>query len=227
MSGHNHGLGHDVMGIRVRAAMAESGRERTGLLVRKWDAEQIDWAAARIARDYDHLFDPAAEPDHRQFGVLGVAPYDTVEWLGNLVTQAGWAAFIAGPFGTTPTKFSTTAGRIGIGSGTTAAVATDTALGSVAGISGSGSNWRLTGANPSVNTGVTPCTFVHTVAFGINDAIGAWNEFAVDIGTANSTAGTPTVTPVAPMYNHSASAGLAGTKAASQTWTATVTFSFT
>jgi hypothetical protein len=227
MSRPDHGFGSDALGIGVRAALYESGRERTGLRVRKWDAEQIAWAAARITRDHDHIFDPSAEPDHRQFELLGVAPYETVEWLGNLVTQAGWAAFIAGPYGTTPTKFSATAGRIGIGSGTTAAVATDVALGSVAGISGSGSNWRLTGSNPVVNTGVTPCTFVHTVAFGINDAIGAWNEFAVDIGTANSTAGTPTAASVAPMYNHSAASGLAGTKATSQTWTATVTFSFT
>jgi hypothetical protein len=227
MTIRNDGRGRDALGIGVQAGLYESGRERTGLLVRKWDAEQIAWAAGRIARDHDHLFDPAAEIDHRQFELLGVAPYEVVEWLGNLVTQAGWAAFIAGPFGTTPTKFSVTAGRIGIGSGTGPAVATDTALGSVAGISGSGSNWRLTGSNPVVNTGVTPCTFVHTVAFGINDAIGPWNEFAVDIGTANSTAGTPSVTATAPMYNHSASSGLAGTKAVSQTWTATVTFSFT
>jgi hypothetical protein len=227
MSRQDPGLGSDVLGISVRAAMTESGRERTTLLVRKWDAEQIAWARSRIARDHDHLSDPAAEPDHRQFELLGVAPYAVTEWHGNLITQAGWAAFIAGPFGTTPTKFSATAGRIGIGSGTGPAVATDTALGSVAGLSGSGSNWKLTGSNPVVNTGVTPCTFVHTVAFGVNDAIGPWNEFAVDIGTASSTAGTPVVTATAPMYNHSAASGLAGTKAVSQTWTATVTLSFT
>jgi hypothetical protein len=227
MSRLDHGRGNDALGIGVQAGLFESGRERTSLLVRKWDAEQIAWAAARIARDYDHLLDPHAEPDHRQFELLGVAPYDTLEWHGNLITQAGWAAFIAGPFGTTPTKFSATAGRIGIGSGTGPAAATDTALASVAGISGSGSNWKLTGSNPVVNTAVTPCTFVHTVAFGVNDAIGAWNEFAVDIGTASSTAGTPTAASVAPMYNHSAASGLAGTKATSQTWTATVTMSFT
>jgi hypothetical protein len=55
--------------------------------------------------------------------------------------------------------------------------------------------------------------------------VGAWQEFAIDQGTANSTAGTATVTAVAPMMNHSANIG-AGTKAGG-TWSATATLSFT
>lgn len=214
------GFGADAMGIAASCPMAESGIERTMLMVQKWDADQTRWMARRLdvpehARIPAHLFHNAR-----------VHPYDTFVYHGNLITRAGWnQLFVGGVFGTTPTKFSTTVGRIGIGTSTSAAAATDTNLLSVTGLSGSGSNWILCGANPVVTTTATPCTVVFTATFGANDAVGAWQEFGIDQGTANSTAGTPTVTAVAPLMNHSTNIG-AGTKAGG-TWTATATLSFT
>lgn len=215
------GFGSDLMGVSATSPLVESGRERTKLVIQKWDDDQAKWVFGRLDAPRNAF---TLKPRH--FAWLKVLPYEEYTYNGNLITRAGWAQlFAGGVFGTTPTKFSTTVGRIGIGTSTGAAAATDTALGSIAGLSGSGSNWILSGANPTLNTGATPCTVVFTATFGANDAVGAWNEFAIDQGTANSTAGTPTVTAVAPMMNHSTSIG-AGTKAGG-TWTATATLSFT
>jgi hypothetical protein len=215
----DRGRGSDGIGVGVQAFMTDHGKESTYLDIEKWDEEQVRWLADKLVIPHHAL-----KPQH--FRAAGVRP-DTFHWKGNLITRTGWADMFTGFFGTQATLFSTTVGRVGVGSGTGPAAATDTALSSVAGLSGSGSNWILSGANPTLNTGATPCTVAITATFGVNDAIGAWNEFAVDHGTANSTAGTPTVTPVGHMINHSASSGLAGTKAASQIWNATVTLSFT
>lgn len=215
------GFGSDLMGVSATSPLVESGRERTKLVIHKWDDDQTNWVFNRLDVPKN-----AFRLKPRHFAWLKVLPYEEYTYNGNLITRAGWAQlFLGGIIGTTPTKFSTTVGRIGIGAGTTAAAATDTTLVTVTGITGSGSNWILCGSNPTVNTAATPCTVVFTSTFGANDAVGAWNEFAIDQGTANSTAGTPTTASVAPMMNHSTNIG-AGTKAGG-TWTATATLSFT
>jgi hypothetical protein len=225
----DHGQAADRLGIQVTRAVeqrygrfaheaygefSESGRERTSLLVRKWDADQVAWARRRLDLG-------PAEPRQHDFLTARLAPYETFEYYGNLITWAGWAALIAGGmFGTTPTKFSTTAGRIGVGTGTTAAAGGDTALISIGAMANH--NWVLAASNPTVTTSSTPCTFVLASSFPSLDANGAWQEFAVDIGTVS----TLSTASVAPMYNHSTNIG-AGTKSSGQVWTATATLSFT
>jgi hypothetical protein len=217
----DRGAGADMMSIAALSPLAESGRERTKLVIQKWDDDQTRWMYRKMEHVPRHVTIPGASFTH-----FGLKPYEEFTYNGNLITRAGWNQLFVGGFaGTTGTKFSATVGRIGIGTGTGAAAAADTALASIAGLSGSGSNWILCGAAPTLNTGVTPCTAVFVATFGANDAVGAWQEFAIDQGTANSTAGTPTVTAVAPMMNHSTNIG-AGTKAGG-TWTATATLSFT
>lgn len=207
------GFGTDLMGISAGAPMAEGGRERTMLVVHKWDGDQTDWAHKRLNVP-EHITIPG-----RIFRELRVNPYEDYEYHGNLITRAGWGALFTGFFGTQATLFSTTTGRIGVGTSVTAATSADAALGSIASMTGN--NWILCGANPTLNSGVTPSTVVFVATFGATDGVGAWNEFAIDHGTAN----TASVTPVGIMINHSANIG-AGTKAGG-TWTATATLSFT
>lgn len=214
------GFGFDTMSIQATAPMEDSGRERTKLVIQKWDDDQTNWLENKLGVKHGVTI------PGRAFLRFGLVPYEEFTYNGNLITRAGWNQLFLGGFaGTTGTKFSATVGRIGIGTSTSAASAADTALTSIAGMSGSGSNWILCGATPTLNSGVTPCTAVFVATFGANDAVGAWQEFAVDQGTANSSAGTATVTAVAPMMNHSTNIG-AGTKAGG-TWTATATLSFT
>lgn len=219
------GFGADRIHIGVQVPLNESGRERTTLRVEKWDEEQISWAV----RQGQDNFAPSvlASPGPGLLRAVGIRPYEISEYHGNLITQAGWNQLFVGGFaGTTGTKFSSSVGRIGIGTGTTpAASATDTALISASASTG-GSNWKLCGATPTLTTSATPCTAVFTATFGANDANMAWNEFAIDQGTANSTAGSGVTASVAPMMNHSVAISQ-GTKASGQIWTATATLSFT
>ena len=211
---NDRGFGADRMGIAASAPMIESGRERTFLYIQKWDDDQTDWVRAKMGNPRETI--PGV-----YFERFNVKPYATHTYFGNLITLAGWNQFfLGGIIGTTGTKFSTTVGRIGIGTSVSAAAATDTALGSIASLTGN--NWILCGANPTVQTASSPATAIFTATFGATAAVGAWNEFAIDQGTASA---GPTVTAVAPMMNHSANIG-AGTKAAG-TWTATATLSFT
>jgi hypothetical protein len=210
------GHGRDGFGVHAGAVMLESGRERTGLVVRKWDLEQTIWAQRRLDMHESQTV------QERQFNALKLRPYEISEWEGNLITQVGWGDMFTGFFGSQASLFSTTVGRIGIGTSTSATVATDTALGSVSGMTGN--NWILSGSNPTLASNVTPCTVVITASFGTTAAVGAWNEFAIDHGTAS---GGPTTAAVGHMINHSSwSSGGPGTKGAA-TWSATATLSFT
>lgn len=212
------GFGADHMGIAASAPISESGIERTMLMVSKWDDEQTDWMHRKLGLP-DHVTIPGyAFINHR------VNPYEDFVYHGNLITRAGWTLFLHGKTilstDTAPTLFfDSTHGRIGVGTSVSAAAATDTALGSIASMTGN--NWILCAAAPTVTTTATPSTVVFTATFGATDAVGAWNEFAIDQGTAAAAS----VTATAPMLNHSTSIG-AGTKAGG-TWTATATLSFT
>lgn len=209
------GAGADRLGIGAGVPLGDGGRERTGLLVRKWDEDQTLWAARKLDVPARRTVRP------HQFGQLGVAPFEVSEWHGNLITRAGWGDLFTGFFGSQATLFSATVGRIGIGTSSTAATAADVALTSIGSMTGN--NWILCGANPTLNSGVSPCTVVFTATFGLTDAVGAWNEFAIDHGTA----ATASTAAVGHMINHSSwSSGGPGTKG-SATWTATATLSFT
>ena len=214
----------------IGAALLDGGRETGSIFIEKWDANQSDWVTRKL---YGHLgADTLADvpglelprPRFRQFGVKPSEVYQRDDC--NLITKAGWDhCLLAANWngGTHNTQFSASVGRIGIGTSATAPTYGDTALTSVTGLTGTG-NWVLCGAAPTISDASSPATvaFVSsfTAAFGTG---AAWQEFAVDSGTAS--AGSNTVTATADMVNH----GLAtpGTKGASTTWTVTVTLSFT
>jgi hypothetical protein len=209
------GFGLDVMSVLAVSPMVDSGRERTKLVVQKWDDDQTNWMYRKMEHVPGHITIPGAS-----FLRFKVMPYEEFTYNGNLITQAGWGQLFKAITVGSPTLFSATVGRIGVGTSVSAAAATDTALGSIASMTGN--NWKLCGVTPTVTSAATPGTLVFTATFGATDAVGAWNEFAIDQGTASA---GPTVTATAPMMNHSTNIG-AGTKAGG-TWTATATLSFT
>jgi hypothetical protein len=212
----DHGHGSDSLGVHAGVPFTDGGRETATLLVEKFDLDMTSWAQSRLEIP-SHM-----TVQRRHFRQLRIEPYEAVEVPGNLMTTAGWAQLFKSIIGGSPTLFSSSVGRIGVGTGTTAATSADTALGSVSSMTGS--NWILCGAAPTDSTSSTPCTSVFTASFGTSAAVGSWNEWAVDQGTASA---GPTVTATAPMMNHSVpGAGVIGTKG-SATWTATATLSFT
>jgi hypothetical protein len=193
---------------------------RTSFRVRRWDAEQTEWALRKTDRDAVGWLRRGRNViiPERTFARLGVAPYsETQDDDCNLVTQAGWVAILGSIAGTSiATKFSATAGRIGAGSVATAATYADTQLG------GNGSSttalYKLVSGAPTIATGSSPPTLTFSATFGTAQANFAWAEFGTDNGTADSSA----VSGV--FLNHGISSQ--GTKASGQTWTATETLTF-
>lgn len=216
----------------IGAVLHDGGREQGSILIEMWDADQSNWVARKLFGHLgaDRLLDvPGLElprPRFRQFGVEPSEVYAKDDC--NLITKAGWDMFLKSGNvysggGSVGTLFSATVGRIGIGTSSTTPLWGDTALNSVTSLTGTG-NWVLCGATPVFTDAASPATLAFvssfTAAFGTG---AAWQEFAVDQGTAS--AGSNTVTATANMVNH----GLAtpGTKGANTTWTVTVTLSFT
>lgn len=197
-----------------------SGAVRTSLLVRRWDAGQTQWAAARLG------LDPAAS-DLRvlpeQFGALKLEPYlVTLDEDCNLITAGGWAALLGGIAGTSiVNKFNSTYGRIGVGTSTTAASYSDAKLGGDTG-GGSTTSWyQACAAAPTLTTASTPAALVFTATFGGSTANFAWNEFGVD--NYNTSGATIQGLSNAVLIDHGVSAQ--GTKSSGATWAATATFS--
>jgi hypothetical protein len=212
------GLAADVMGIG--AVAGDGGRESGSFFVQKWDDDATDWAHRKL--DLPSFITLSA----KQFLRLKVQPWEELLIADcNLITAAGWTlALDSGNFGpgSAPgTVFDSTHGRIGVGTGTGAAAYNDT---TVTITSMTGNNWILCGAAPTYTAESSTgggATLVWTASFGATAAVGAWNEFAVDQGTASAATGSST----APMINHATSIG-AGTKAGG-TWSATATLKFT
>lgn len=186
---------------------------RTDIVVRRWDADATRWATERLAR----------EPIALDFDIFGIKPYSETEHIdANLIVHAGWAALLGGIAGTTiATKFSSTAGRIGVGTSSTAATAADTALGGDTGSGSTTSYYQLVSAAPTITTSTAPATLVFTASFGTGVANFAWNEFGIDNGAAS---GVTTVSTGNVFINHGISAQ--GTKASGQTWNITATLNF-
>ncbi len=207
------GFAVDNITTNVHTEFMEHGRVRTIFRVERYDFDQTMWAACKLDID---------RPEAQHFKMLGVRPYDVTEdWDCNLITNAGWNLFLKGKTllstDTAPTVwYDATHGRIGIGTSATAATYTDTALTSIAGMTGN--NWILCGAAPTVASSAR--TAIFTASFGLTDAVGNWNEFAVDQGTASAASTAAT----APMLNHGIP--VTSTKNSSQTWAATVTLTF-
>jgi len=224
----DRGLAGDAMGIG--AVLTDGGRETGSIQIQKWDADQSHWVARKLfghlgavkLEDVPGLQLPRAK--FRQFGVEPSEVYTKDDC--NLITKAGWDhCLLAANWngGTHTTQFTASVGRIGIGTGSTTPAYGDTALTAITSLTGTG-NWVLCGAAPTIVDTAAPATVAFTSSFTSAYGTGAaWQEFAVDSGTATAVANT--VTATADMVNH----GLAtpGTKGASTTWTVTVTLSFT
>lgn len=200
--------------------MQELASVRTDILVRRWDADQTNYVKGRLLRAGNIGF---LDPREYHFDALGVKPYSVTEDTDcNLIVHAGWAALLGGIAGTSiGTKFSGSAGRIGVGTSSTAATAADVQLGGDTGGSSTTSYYQLVSGAPVITTSVAPATLVFTATFGSGNANYAWNEFGIDNGTASSVTTTSTGYV---FINHGISAQ--GTKASGQTWNITATLNF-
>jgi hypothetical protein len=193
--------------------MLETSTVRTDILVSRWDEDQTKWV---IGKGY-------ADPQPRHFAMFGIEPYlVTTHEDCNLLTHNGWGALLGGIAGTTiATKFSGTAGRIGVGTVSTAATAADTALGGDTGGASTTSYYQLVSGAPTINTSIAPATLTFAATFGTSVANFAWAEFGIDNYTASSVTTTSTGSV---FINHGISAQ--GTKVSGQTWNITATLNF-
>lgn len=151
--------------------------------------EQPTWRTAWRVDKYEGDVDP----DTAQ-------PYETVEFYDNLLLNEGITRLLNLLIGTTTNPYNNANARIGVGTSTTAAAATQTAL-------QAGAVFKAMDATYPQVSGQT-VTFRAT--FGTADANQAWEEFTVDNGnTANE--------------NLNRRVESLGTKAAGTTWVLSVT----
>jgi hypothetical protein len=214
------------IGIAAGTPLHETVTVQTRFEVQRWDAEQTGWLTRKFERDWGSLPsrpDFAFTPQH--FGQYGVEPYSaTREEDCNLIVQAGWVALLGGVAGTTITnKFSATNARIGVGTSSTAAAFSQTALQGDSGGSSTTSYYQLVSGSPVISTSSAPATLVFSASFGTGVANFSWNEFGTDNYTASGVTATGLGAGVI-FFNRGVSAQ--GTKASGQTWTATETISF-
>lgn len=212
------------LAVAVDTGMMEYVKVSTSFNVKRYDAEQTEWAIRRMG--FGDWLPPLGgsqglTPD--QFASVGIHPYlETQEDDCNLIVQNGWVALLGGVAGTTMSpKFSASNGRIGAGTSSTAAAYANTTLTGDTGVSSTTSYFKLVSGAPTISTGSSPPTLVFVAAFGTAVANFAWNEFGTDAGTADSVSNATTG---GTFFNRGVSAQ--GTKAAGQTWTATETISF-
>jgi len=215
--------------VAVHSPMHEYAVVQTSMTIEKWDEDQTRWALEKLLGP-----DPSRIMTRGNFTVspeafreLHVTPSGT--WTQencNNVVQGGWVALLGGVAGTSiTTKFSASAGRIGVGTSSTAVSYAQTYLQGDTGSSSTTSYYQLVSSSPTIATGSTPPTLTFTSTFGTGVANFAWNEFGTDNYTAsgvylNGLGGTTI------FFNRGVPAGGMGTKASGQTWTATETISF-
>ena len=208
------GSGNDRLDVTALVGARDFGGHETLFRAEKWDTDQIGWVSRRLS------LPPGAEPAAGHFARAGVAPFEVYEKENcNLILDAGWQMLMNGIAGSSVTKFSTTGpvGRIGGGISNTAAAYTQTDLQAATG--SANRQWEILSANPTVgSTHAAGLVFAATVP--TTDANFAWAEFGVDSGTAAGTGAS-----VATMLNRGVASP--GTKTSSQTWTVTVTITWT
>lgn len=201
---------HEGLTVGVKLAAHDSASGTTTWKVDRFDEDQVRYVRRRYALQ---------EPTGADFRRLGLRPYSTSEFAGNLITTAGWARLsnLLTAQGSTQ-ALSATATRIGVGDATTPAEAyADTDLAAVAGathryfqpVSGAGT--------------VGTRTIAFAASFGTADGNFAWNEIGLDVGTPTVAGGT---TVAALLFNHKVAIAQ-GTKASGQTWVATATITWT
>lgn len=216
--------GREGLRVGIGTAAHERAAVSTSFSVRRWDAEQTQWADLRWRRHAAEL-PPGWEPTHVHFDKLGVETYlETREDDCNLIVSTGWAMILGGIAGTPPThQFSATYGRLGVGNSSTAAASTQTYLVGDTGGASTTSYYKTLSGAPAINTGIIPATLTLTAAFGAGVANFSWNEFGTDNYNSDSVTAQGNGAS-AIFFNRGVSAQ--GTKASGQTWTATETISF-
>lgn len=208
--GNDSARAHDSVGVSVGLTVQDSAVGSTTWKVERFDHDQVRYVRRRYALQ---------EPTGEDFRRLGLHPYETSEFAGNVITTLGWARLsnLLTAQGSTQ-ALTATATRIGVGDATTPAEAYgDTDLAAAAGathryfqpVSGAGT--------------VGTRTLVFAASFGTADGNFAWNEIGLDVGAPTVAGGT---TVAALLFNHKVAIAQ-GTKASGQTWvtTATITFS--
>ena len=153
----------------MHSPLRETATVQTSFNVKRWDAEQTEWMAAKYER-WGSL--PPATPDFafrpRHFAAYQVAPYsETQDDNCNAVVQQGWVWLLGGVAGTTmSTKFSASNGRIGVGTSNAGNTWGTTYL---VGDTGSGSTtsyYQLVSGAPVITTSSGPATLVFSASFG-------------------------------------------------------------
>jgi hypothetical protein len=217
MTSMDEGRGVESMGVGVQTTLPDSGREKAKFTIRRWDADASSWVSRKLGGE--EVGQPGfIQPNLEDFERLGVAPYGVSEFVGNLITQAGWGRVLEKAIGSGSQAYDATHTRIGFGTATAAATTAQTSLQAT----GTAAFWKLVSAvgttAAGTGTGTARLTFVAVV--GTADGAFAWQEFATDQGTADATGNA-----TAPLLNRAVSNQ--GTKATGQTWTATEELMFT
>jgi hypothetical protein len=186
------------------AVRADGITWRAHATVEKWDGDQV----AYVTRESGVLA-PSGD-----LLAAHVAPYETVESPGNLLTTAGLTRLTALLTAGGGQALTATATRIGVGNGSTAVVG-DTDLSAAA---GSANRWFMTmdATYPSVAAGVLTAK----ATFAAADGNFVWSEWGIDVGAPTVTAGA---TVNACFFNHKIAA--LGTKVSPAVWALTVTIS--
>lgn len=181
----------------------EALKWRVHLHVDKWTPEQTSQALAFYGVRW-------IEGD--ALGAI-VAPAETLDLPGNLLTTAGLNRLTSLLIGGGGQALTNTACRIGTGNSTTAAAVGQTDLQAAA---GSGNRWfqPMDATYPQQSNGVA--TFKAT--FGGSDGNYVWAEWGIDIGAPTVTAGN---TVNALLLNRKVQA--MGEKVSGSTWTVTAT----
>lgn len=165
-------------------------------------------------RGYVEKFEGVAEDpelrylDGSALRKYGIKPDDVVEFVGNLLTNAGVQRLEDLLIGAGGTAFNNANTRIGVGDNATAAAATDTNLG----VGGSNRYWQLMDATFPSRASQT-VTFKSTFTGGTGNY--PWREWGIDNGSASSNAAT------APLLNRKVID--LGTKVSTATWALTTT----
>jgi hypothetical protein len=221
--GNDVARAHDGIGVGVVASLSEGFRARTVWTIEKWDEEATAWAKKRLKYDKPWLDEPwpLLTPSAEDFARLRIAPYETAEVVGNLLTTAGLNRLTSLAIAGGGQGMTNTATRIGVGNGTVSAgggsvpaAVGDTDLAAAA---GSANRWFqiMDATFPQQSNGV----LTYKSTFASADGNFAWNEFGVDIGTPTVSSAN-TVNAV--LFNHKTSIAQ-GTKASGQSWAATAT----
>jgi hypothetical protein len=199
----------DSLSVGAASTLTDTARGTSLWRIDRWDADQTAWADRRCQ----------GQPQAADFELLGVQPYETSEFTGNLITTAGWTRLMNLLTNQGSTQaLDATHTRIGVGDATTPAEAyADTDLAAAA---GSTHRWF----QPVSGAGTLGTrTLAFAASFGTSDGNFAWNELGLDV---TSSAASASNAVGALLFNHKV--GIAqGTKASGQTWTATATITFT